>query len=41
MIEVLERMRINEDHMATCWMNVKEALEDGTATIEKKEAKNE
>lgn len=36
-----ERMRINEDHMATCWMNVKEALEDGTATIEKKEAKNE
>lgn len=36
-----ERMRINEDHMATCWMNVKEALEDGTATIEKKEAENE
>jgi len=39
--EHAERMRINEDHMATCWMNVKEALEDGTATIEKKEAKNE
>lgn len=36
-----ERMRINEDHMATCWMNVKEALEDGTATIEKKEVENE
>ena len=30
-----ERMLINEDHMSSCWMNVKEALEDGTATIAK------
>ena len=25
-----ERMRINEDHFAACWMNVKEGIENGT-----------
>ena len=25
-----ERMRINEDHMAACWMNVKAGMEDGS-----------
>ena len=29
-----ERLKINDDHMATCWMNVKEGLEDGTVTIQ-------
>ena len=29
-----ERMRINDDHMATCWMNVKQGVEDGTITLE-------
>lgn len=33
--ERAERMLINQDHMSACWMNVKEALEDGTATIAK------
>ncbi len=35
--EKAQRMLINDDHMSSCWMNVKEALEDGTATTEKKE----
>ena len=26
-----ERMQINEDHFAACWMNVKQGLEDGAA----------
>ena len=34
-----ERMLINEDHASACWMNVKEAVEDGTATLLGKEAK--
>jgi oligopeptide transport system ATP-binding protein len=29
-----EKMIINDDHHATCWMNVKQAVEAGTATIE-------
>ena len=29
-----ERMQINDDHAAACWMNVKKALEDGTITAE-------
>ena len=29
-----ERMLINEDHAAACWMNVKKGLEDGTITAE-------
>ena len=29
-----ERMVINSDHHATCWMNVKAALDAGTATLE-------
>jgi len=40
-----ERMVINDDHMATCWMNVKNGIEDGTIeTTDKKdgeEATNE
>ena len=32
--ERCERMVINEDHMAACWMNVKEAVENGTITTE-------
>lgn len=36
-----ERMLINEDHMAACWMNVKNALDDGTATITKEEESHE
>lgn len=36
-----ERMLINEDHMAACWMNVKNALDDGTATIVKEEESHE
>ncbi len=33
-----ERMVINCDHHATCWMNVKAALDAGTATLEGDEA---
>ena len=33
-----ERMVINSDHYATCWMNVKAALDAGTATLEGGEA---
>ena len=29
-----ERMVINDDHMATCWMNVKKGIEDGTIVLE-------
>ena len=29
-----ERMFINDDHAATCWMNVKKGIEDGTITVE-------
>ena len=29
-----ERMPINDDHAATCWMNVKTGLEDGTVVVE-------
>ena len=29
-----ERMRINDDHMATCWMNVKQGVADGIITLE-------
>ena len=28
------RMLINDDHMATCWMNVKKGIEDGSITEE-------
>ena len=30
------RMLINDDHMATCWMNVKKGVEDGSITVEVK-----
>lgn len=39
-----ERLKINDDHMSTCWMNVKTGLEDGTVEINpdlNKEALNE
>lgn len=40
-----ERMLINDDHAAACWMNVKKGIEDGTIEIEDKKdgevAKNE
>lgn len=26
-------MRINEDHLASCWMNVKKGLEDGSIEL--------
>ncbi len=32
--EKCERMVINEDHMAACWMNVKSGVEDGSITVE-------
>ena len=31
-----ERMLINDDHAAACWMNVKKGIEDGTIEIEDK-----
>jgi oligopeptide transport system ATP-binding protein len=37
--ERAERMLINEDHASACWMNVKDCIEDGTATLLGKEAK--
>ena len=30
-----ERMEINEGHMASCWMNIKEGIENGTIVLEK------
>ncbi|MBQ8358764.1 MAG: ABC transporter ATP-binding protein [Oscillospiraceae bacterium] len=32
--ERCERMLINEDHAAACWVNVKKGIEDGTITTE-------
>ena len=32
--ERCERMLINEDHAAACWMNVKKGIDDGTITLE-------
>ena len=34
-----ERMIINDEHMATCWMNVKEGIDAGLITIEKDDTK--
>ena len=31
-----ERMLINDDHAAACWMNIKKGIEDGTIEIEDK-----
>ena len=36
--ERAERMLINEDHASACWMNVRDCIEDGTATLLGKEA---
>ncbi len=33
-----ERMLINEDHASACWMNVRDCIQDGTATLTGKEA---
>ena len=32
--ERCERMQINDDHMASCWMNVKKGVEDGSIVLE-------
>ena len=32
-----ERMRINDDHISGCWINVKDCIEDGTAKVLGKE----
>ncbi len=32
--ERCERMRINDDHMAACWMNVKEGVENGSILLD-------
>ena len=32
--ERCERMQINDEHMAACWMNVKKGVEDGTITLD-------
>ena len=32
-----ERMRINDDHITGCWINVKDCIEDGTAKVLGKE----
>ena len=32
--EKCERMSINEDHAAACWMNVKKGIENGTIIVE-------
>ena len=31
--ERAERMRINDDHLASCWMNVKLGVEDGSIAL--------
>jgi len=36
-----ERMRINEEHFAACWMNVKEGIENGTIKQEEKGGETE
>ena len=35
--EIPERMRINDDHISGCWINVKDCIEDGTAKVLGKE----
>ncbi len=37
--ECPERIRINDDHMASCWMNIKEMYENGTLKAEETEDK--
>lgn len=32
--ERCERMQINDEHLAACWMNVKKGVEDGTITLD-------
>ena len=32
--ERCERMQINDEHLASCWMNVKKGVENGTITLE-------
>ena len=39
--ERCERMRINEDHQAACWMNVKAGVEDGSIELVKPEQKTD
>jgi oligopeptide transport system ATP-binding protein len=35
-----ERMRINDEHFAACWMNVKEGIENGTIVPEEEGGEN-
>ncbi len=34
MKECAQRMQINDQHMASCWMNIKQGVEDGSITVE-------
>ena len=36
-----ERMKINEQHYATCWMNVKQGIDDGSIVLDKEDEDNE
>jgi len=36
-----QRMRINDDHIATCWINVKDGVEEGSITIVSEETEKE
>ena len=39
--ERCDRMKINEDHYASCWMNVKEAIANGTMKLDDQKGGNE
>ena len=39
--EQCPRMIINDDHMAACWMNVKQGVEDGTLELVEKEGSDD
>ena len=39
--EQCPRMTINDDHMAACWMNVKQGVEDGTLELVEKEGSDD
>ena len=36
-----ERMIINDNHFASCWMNIKQGVEDGSITVEASDKKGE
>ena len=39
--ERCERMEINSDHAAACWMNVKEGIANGTIKLDDQKGGNE